>query len=134
MSVDTKIQIVKTGSIISMIQDIQKALKTKMNIFGDITFECIHERIKNGEFKDYDGYRIFFALDNDCDQFESGKEQRVMWLNYDYSDATKLINLSISAWGSNEEIARCLVDSFGGIVDLNDCDSIYIDYCAVQPR
>ena len=134
MGVDTKIYIVKDCDTFEMVRRIEKVIKDKLNVFGEITVSHDHKPIPKDQFNDYDGYRLHFALDYPHDGFESKKEQRSLWVYYDNYTGERLLYLSLSTWGHNEEIAKCLVDNFGGYADFNDCDDTYIDYAMPQPK
>jgi len=134
MGVDTKIKIPFSGNLNNQVNDIVKVLK-KLNIFGDITTEITHHPQSDDKFRNYEMWRIFFALDNYCEQFSSKKEQRQLTVYYDYYNTNYyLVSISMGAWGSNEEIGRLIVYEFGGFMDLSDCDDIIIDYAKPQPK
>lgn len=134
MGVDTKIHIAKTDTVFQMVRNIEKALKKTLPVYGDTDVTHDHIATTGDEFNDYDGYRILFALDYPCDQYESGKEQRMLWAYYDHYKGGEMMYLSLGAWGHNEDIARCLVDNFGGYADYSGCDEIIIDYAQPQPK
>ena len=134
MSVDTKIKIAKTSDIFRMVRKIENVIKEKLPLFGEIDVDFTHPAIKGDKYSNYDSYFIYFALDYPCENYESGKEQRQIYVYYDYDTNSELIRLSIGCWGHNEDIAKCLVDAFGGYADFNDCDSITIDYAMPQPK
>lgn len=134
MGVDTKIHIVKDDDTFQMVRRIENVIKNKLNVFGEITVSHDHKAVSKDQFQDYDGYRIHFALDYPCDQFESKKEQRMVWVYFDNYQGGNLLYLSFGNWGHNVELAKCLVDNFGGIADFNDCDDVYIDYAMPQPK
>jgi hypothetical protein len=140
MGVDTKIHIPLTnGEVHPTIKAIKRALKS-LPIFGDIEEYIRHapkafdETNDKSRFDMYEAWDISFALDYPCDQYESGKEHRSLSVYYDHYDATNMIYLSLGCWGHNEDIARCLVDKFGGYADFSDCDDILIDYAMPQPK
>lgn len=134
MGIDTKIRIPKTDDTLQMVRDIEKTIKEKLPVFGDISVSHDHKAVKGDKFADYDGYRIHFALDYLAEQFESKKEQRSLWIYYDNYTTSEMLYLSLGAWGHSEDIAKCLVDIFGGYADFSDCDSILIDYAKPQPN
>lgn len=134
MGVDTKIRIPKTDDTFQMVRDIEKVIKEKMPVFDEISVSHDHKAIKGDQFSDYDGYRVHFALDYPCDNYESGKEQRSLWIYYDNYRGEEMLYLSIGAWGHCEDIAKCIVDAFGGYADFYDCDDMVIDYAMPQPK
>jgi len=146
MSVDTKINILMIQcDVEKTVNKIVEVLKSNLPIFGEIEVRLTHEpsdydsnapieerermRINHYEMRD-----INFALDYECDQFDSGKEERRLWLHYDHYEGGNMLYLSVGCWGHNEDIARCLVDNFGGYADFSDCDDIGIDYAMPQPK
>jgi len=141
MGVDTKIRIPMKGTVPEMVQEVKKALKA-LKTFGKITTRLTHapkEYDKENDKSRFDMHEIWdicFALNFPCDQFESGKEERRVWAYFDHYDnnGDNMLYLSLGAWGHNEEIAKCLVDTFGGYANFNDCDDISIDYAMPQPK
>ena len=140
MGVDTKIHIPLIGNDVqTTVKEIRKALQ-KLPIFGDIDTTITHHPIKYDETNDktrfnmHETWDIQFALDYPCDQYESGKEQRRLFSYYDHYSGGNMLYISMGCWGHNEDIARCLVDSFGGYADFADCDDILIDYAQPQPK
>jgi len=153
MSVDTKIHIplqydkratysdnATVAHVAFTIQRIKEVIEKKLPIFKDVTIrqtiipEPYDKENDKSRFNMYDHWDICFALNYPNKEFESGKEQRRLWSSYDHYSCPEMIYLSIGAWGHNEDIAKCLVNTFGGYADFSDCDSIIIDYARRQPK
>jgi len=127
MGVDTKIKIPLQGNdVTKTVQAIKKVIADKLTVIGDIEIDIMHspqEYDKENErsrFNMHEMQSIDFCLDYVCDAFDSGKEHRSIRTYYDHYSGGNMIDLSIGAWGHNEDIARCLVDSFGGYADFSD--------------
>ena len=133
MGQSTKVYIPKIGSVNDMVNKIIAAIKEKMNVYGDITSSIDNHPQKDVAFKNYEAWRILFALDNYSDQFESKKEQRILWVYWDYEKEQDLLYISFNVWGDNKGIAITLVDTFGGYADFNDCDDVQINYAMPEP-
>jgi len=122
------------------VEKVKEVLAKKMPVIGDIeTRQTVIPKPYDKENPDsmhtmHDHWDICFALDHECKDFESGKEQRRLWTSYDHYNCPEMLYMSIGAWGHNEDIAKCLVDAFGGYADFSDCDSIVIDYAKKQPK
>lgn len=146
MGVDTKIHILLQDNNVQItVDEIRKIISKKLPVLGDITTELSHRPDKydkdasceireNQRLSMYETWNIYFALDYPADQFESKKEQRRMFCYYDHYEQGSMLYLSMGSWGHNEDIAKCLVDAFGGYADFNDCDDISIDYAQPQPK
>lgn len=139
MGVDTKIHIpLIGGNVQTTVKEIKKALAKLplLEIDSTLTHSPIAYDDTNDKtrFNMHETWDIHFGLDYPCDQYESGKEQRRLFAYYDHYQGGNMLYLSMGAWGHNEEIARCLVDSFGGYADYSDCDDTLIDYAMPQPK
>jgi hypothetical protein len=145
MGVDTKIHIpLVEYDLNKTIKAVAKMIETKLPIFGVVEIantkhpaqydKTSAETRERSRVDMYEMHYIDFALDYPCSSYESGKEQRSLRTYYDHYEQGSMLYLSIGAWGHNEDIARCLVDNFGGYADFADCDDILIDYAMAQPK
>ncbi len=139
MSVDTKIKILIQGDCLTTVQAIQKALinAPDFKILGDITFKQSVFADRSTDAKQhhqYDYISINFAIDAFCEAYTDNKEHRTLSLYYDWYDPQIFVSLSLGCWGHNEQIARHLVNTFGGYADYSDCDDIRINYAMPEPK
>lgn len=129
MSVDTNIYIPKTKEIPETIEDIKICLINgfpKYNLKNNsFDIKNYSKRVEGDRYLDFE----IFYLD-----FKLGKEKRSLMLYYDFFTMERIYDLKVGCWGMNEDIARCLVDYFGGYADYADCDDILIDYAMPQPK
>ena len=135
MGVSTNIYIPKSEkgiTITGLRNGIEKALVERFSGFymNDIKTRN-HNKPELSEIYDL-FFDVTFSLNFEAYQFSDNKEHRRMMVTKD--PKTNFIRLSIEAWGHNTDIARAMVDYFGGHADFNDCDGIYIDYCKTQPK
>lgn len=135
MSVDTKVYVVKQHDIDDFMFEVVKALKK--NFKEKVVSDSIRWRDCN---RDRNTEDIFFqlniTLDYECNAFSDNKEHRcVSIFNHPKREMQRdFYELHVGVWGHNKEIAKCLVDYFGGYADYSDCDDIKIDYCVTQPQ
>jgi hypothetical protein len=140
MGVDTKIRIPMINCDVDITtKKVAEIIQQKMKVFGTVDIRPMQVPGKYDEentksmFNMWQMDSIEFALDYPCDGFESNKEQRMLRTYYDHYTGGNMLSLSMGAWGHNVELAKCIVDNFGGYADFSDCDSITIDYAKPQP-
>lgn len=133
MGIDTRVHIVKQHEIDGVMFEIVKALKEG---FGDkLESDSVRWNDNNrGKGYDYEFFNMNFILDYENSNFSNNKECRSVVIMHEPKNEMKrdFYDISFGAWGHNKEIAKWLVDYFGGFADYDACDNIKIDYCKSQ--
>lgn len=131
MGVDTKIEIPRGKKSIELVlATIGGLIEKKLPVWSDNGLVKYYYEISEfsyGGKKDRLG-RLFITLDFENNDFDNRKENRIIWMNELNNEDEKKYYISFGCWGHNEEIAKIIVNHFGGIADFNDCDDIQIDY------
>lgn len=138
MGVDTKIRIPYSHAnkdINKIVSEIVSVIFKSFKTIGEAEVVFYHYP-KEEQYKNYFLLKINFTIDKPAKQFTSGKEERGITVYYDlYRPAEDIfLYISFGAWGSNIQIAKAIVNAFGGFADFNDCDDILIDYAKPQPK
>jgi hypothetical protein len=137
MSVDTTMQIpAKLGYNETIHERVNQIIEVLQKSFPVLSIEKEVAKEPDGlsRLDNYTIIRIDFVLDYPCVEYDDGKEHRSISLHYDYYECPKLVWMKLGAWGHHIEIAKAIVEAFGGIADFYDCDDIMIDYAMPEPK